>query len=415
MHPRPEHVVVVGAGPVGLALACELRSRGPDVTVIERHTVGSGASAANAGQISPDIASPFASPTTRRELMTGIVSRDPSIVAPTVLLDRSSLRFVAAFLRAARPHQSAANVAALRRLVSRTRPALEALISRGLEIPLSSEPYLAIYASSAEASRALQHIRAVWTHRTAPPPNRVASYEELSQLEPCLSPGARAGLVVDGQLAVDPSLLVSGLAKLARRDGVHIMEQTWATSLAVQTAGINIHTSRGTVSGDCVVVASGTWSPPLLRTLGVHLPIIPGIGYSFSVDFDVPPRHVIMLRSAHVAVLPLGTTTRVSGEMLIGTTPEKFEAARIAKVVTAGAHYLRGVAWASRRCEWCGPRPMTPSGLPFIGRVRGFARVFVAAGHSAWGLTLAPATAAVLTGLICDGHAPINLSPFEPP
>jgi D-amino-acid dehydrogenase len=57
---------------------------------------------------------------------------------------------------------------------------------------------------------------------------------------------------------------------------------------------------------------------------------------------------------------------------------------------------------------------MTSDGLPVVGRLPDSPGVFVAAGHGMLGVTLAPATAALLAPLVLDGESAAELAPFDP-
>ena len=63
---------------------------------------------------------------------------------------------------------------------------------------------------------------------------------------------------------------------------------------------------------------------------------------------------------------------------------------------------------------WCGLRPMSPDGLPVIGRLPTRSPVYVATGHAMLGITLGPVTGSLLSSLVLDGtHSPL-LEPFRP-
>jgi D-amino-acid dehydrogenase len=280
-------------------------------------------------------------------------------------------------------------------------------------VALNTRPYLLVFTSRASAEKRLRGLNEQWA-AGGHPAARVCDYRELAALEPCLAPAARAGVVVEGQVAVNPSTFVDGLARLAASRGVHICEHTPVTGMDTRNGSVSVRTAAGDVGADTALIAAGVWSHDLLVPLGVRLGIVPGKGYSFSVDVAQPPKHVIMLEDAHIATLPLDGETRMSGAMDLDEDPERFEPQRIATLISAAGTYFNGVDWSSRRNEWVGPRPLTPTGLPFIGAVDAGQRVFVAAGHNMLGVTLAPATAIAVADLICDGQSRVDMQPFAP-
>jgi D-amino-acid dehydrogenase len=116
------------------------------------------------------------------------------------------------------------------------------------------------------------------------------------------------------------------------------------------------------------------------------------------------PRRLIHLGDAHVVVTPFAKSTR--GTMEFDRDHDRFNARRIAAIVAAARPYLRDVDWDGRTDEWTGARPMTPDGLPAIGRLPGHRNVYVATGHNMLGLTLGPSTGRLVTGMLTGETAP---------
>jgi len=115
----------------------------------------------------------------------------------------------------------------------------------------------------------------------------------------------------------------------------------------------------------------------------------------------------VLLGEAHVGATPLDASRlRIAGTMEFGGPASEVNAGRIEAIARAARPFLSGVDWDKRCEEWAGPRPMTPDGLPYIGRVGRSPRVFLATGHNMLGFSLGPATgqriAALMTGAIDD-------------
>jgi D-amino-acid dehydrogenase len=164
------------------------------------------------------------------------------------------------------------------------------------------------------------------------------------------------------------------------------------------------------------VIAAGAWSSSLARQFGARLPVRPGKGYS--VDYVPSPRPVampLMFAEAHCVMTPLDGGLRLAGPMEFGGFDERISARRVAALRRAPTRYL--AAWqpdAAADPPAAGLRPMTPDGLPIIGRLRDAPAILVATGHAMLGMTLAPRTAALLAAIILDGEEPEVLGPFSP-
>lgn len=389
-------VTIIGGGVIGLCCAHYLSEAGMRVTLVERDRVGSGASRGNAGEICPDLAEPLAAPGVIGRALRSLPRPDSALhIRPRPSLDL--VRFLLGFARRANRRSHAESAATLAGLAADTFPLFTELESLGVDGTAGKSGFLFVYGSAASARTARESFL-----RLGAPVRESLGPAELTDLEPCLADGARAGFVVANQWWVDPNLFVDGLAARLRDRGVEIIEGARVTRAEESPGGVRVHTSRGVVDGDAAVLAAGIWSREIARTLGVDLNIFPGKGYSFSVEMGKVPGRLIHLGDAHVVLTPLGKATRVAGTMEFDRDHDRFNARRVTAITAAARPYLRDVAWENRTDEWTGARPMTPDGLPVIGRLPGHRGIYVAAGHNMLGLTLGPATGRLITGLL-DG------------
>jgi D-amino-acid dehydrogenase len=222
--------------------------------------------------------------------------------------------------------------------------------------------------------------------------------EEVSAgIEPALDSSAVAG-VLHGAVDryVRPETLTAGLARSLREAGAEIREHERVDSLR-------------DVDADKVVIAAGLATPRLLPQ--VRMPLIGARGYSIDVaGSGIPPVHALYLAEARIGISPFDDTVRVAGVFEIGTRKPRADAG--ARLLSAAAPYLDGWRPTGVGRTWSDHRPATADGLPLIGEV---ARdLYVAAGHTMLGVTLAPATAALLAPLILHGMRDPALAPFDP-
>lgn len=405
-----EKVAVVGGGVIGLWTAYHLAAAGIGVAVFERDRVGSGASRGNAGEVSPALCVPLPAPGLIGASLRTLHRSDSALYVrpqPSAAL----ARFLLGFAWNSRPARYAAGAAALRELGADVVASYRELGEMGLA--LGEEPYIIVHGSRDGAELARRQVVEQAADRFKVSDSVLGS-AELAALEPCLA-GAAAGFLIEGQLTLDPAVLVDGLAARLRARGVEIREGARVTAIDPGAGGVTVATTEGRVQADAVVLAAGVWSVALAATIGVRLPIFPGKGYSFTAPVTEEPKHPILLEEPHVALTPLAGGTRVAGTMELDLQHDRFDPRRVEAIAAAAAPYLRGVRWDERWAEWVGPRPMTPSGLPLIGPTGDSGRVYVAAGHNMFGVTLAPATGRAIAQLIVRGSADINLRPFAPP
>ncbi|MFF3458385.1 NAD(P)/FAD-dependent oxidoreductase [Streptomyces sp. NPDC002730] len=253
------------------------------------------------------------------------------------------------------------------------------------------------------------------TSRTSPPrPSPGPRPRSGHPGRAALGPGARAGFLVERQWAIDPSLFVDTLADRLCRGGVELVEGARVTSVREGGGRTEVRTTAGTYTADTTVIAAGVWSRELCRGLGVDIDLMPGKGYSFSVPVDPLPSRLIHLGAAKAVLTPLGKRLRIAGTMEFDHDPDRFRQGRVDAIIAATRPCLRGADWERREQEWMGPRPMTPDGLPLIGRVPGTSGVLLATGHNMLGLMLGPATGRLVTGLLTGGADPGLAARFDP-
>jgi D-amino-acid dehydrogenase len=228
--------------------------------------------------------------------------------------------------------------------------------------------------------------------------------------------GAVAGGIFfpeDGHL--DPMLFTREIAGLAAAAGADVRRGAEAIALEPEAGGVRVVTTRGDVIAGQVVLAAGAWTPALTRGLGLRSPIEPAKGYS--VDVERPsdfPELPLYLGDAHCVLTPLGDTLRLGSTLELAGWDMTIRRKRVARLRDAGKRVMGipadGPVWRI----WRGPRPVTPDGLPVIGRVPSRERVILATGHCMLGLSLGPVTGKLVAELAGGGTPSLDLAPLSP-
>ena len=241
----------------------------------------------------------------------------------------------------------------------------------------------------------------------------------LASLEPALDRDrVVAGLHARVDRFVRPEELTAGLAQRLRADGVEIREGCDVRALERRDGGWTLDTgSASPLEARRVVVAAGLPTAPLLRRLGVRVPLMGARGYSVTLPGrGTPPRHALYLAEAKLGLSPFGGGVRVAGVFELGARTADVEPGVGERLLAAARPYLAG--WQPDSGDgieaWAGLRPATPDGLPLIGALPGLDGVYLATGHGMLGVTLAPATADLLAPLVLEGRAAPELAPFDP-
>lgn len=405
-------VVVVGAGVVGLSTALYAARRGMRVTVVERDgperfTTSFG----NAGLLTPSHIVPLAAP--------GVVAqglrwmRDPEspfYVRPRP--DPDLVRWGWRFWRSGTAAHVARSAPLIRDLNLTSRERFAALAAERDDFGLVLGGGLMVCRTAhglAEEAATAEHARALGL---AP---EVLTADALARLEPDVRFAATGAVLYPEDGWLDPGRFLASLAARAADAGAEIRWHADVRRLAPD--GHGVETGAGRLEADDVVVAAGAWSAALVRPLGVRLPLVAGRGYHLHLPAArLPLRHSAILAEGRVALTPMGARTRVAGTMEIAGLDSAIHPARVRGIVRTVPRYLPDVPAAAfaGATPWVGHRPLSPDGLPYIGRLRRHRHVVVATGHAMMGLSLGPVTGDAVAALLAGDAPPVPLDALAP-
>jgi D-amino-acid dehydrogenase len=399
-------VVVVGGGVVALASAYRLAKAGCEVVVLEARTTGSAASHGNAAKIALSECGPVPAPGVLLQGLRWMLKPDsPLYVKPSVAPD--FVKFMLKMALHCNERDFRAGLETHLRLAADANDLLDDYTRDGIEFEMHQAGVLLAFESREryeEHCASLPVFESFGIHPTH------LNRDGVQQTEPALSTRIKHGLFFAGDRQVEPDSLTHGLVKRCEELGVQIRENTRVNRfLTADGTFYAVVTDSGeAISGDRLLLAAGVWSGPLSKELGAPMPIRPGKGYS--VDYSPAPIQLktsLTLEDARVAVTPLDGMLRLAGTMEFGGFDESVNKTRVAAIQRAAAENF--VGWDNppgAAAPWAGLRPMTPDGLPVVGKLGGFDNAFIASGHGMLGLTLAPGTAELIAAEILGHRTP---------
>ena len=392
-------VVVIGAGIIGLSSAYELSKDGHEVTVIDAGPPGHGASIGCAAKIALAECAPVPAPGMVLQGLKWMLDPDsPLYVRPS--LSPSSLRFMVAMAKHCNAADFRRGLETHLSLASTCLTVLDEWKDEGLAYEEHSAGILLAYEhkNSFDERRAYDHLFAKYDQVP-----KALDAQAVHEMEPCLSERIQYGLFYSQDRQVEPQSMTDALAKLLEERGHRVVSHEPVVGFERAHGRIQaVRTDVESYPCDIAVLAAGVFCGPLSRQLGSPLPIRPGKGYS--VDYmDAPTalKTPLTFEDAHVAVTPLNGMLRIAGTMEFAGFDTKVQPRRVEAMKRSAA---AGFAdWDSNKQHtqpWAGLRPMTPDGLPVVGRVPGYENAVVASGHGMLGLTLAPSTAKSVASIV---------------
>jgi D-amino-acid dehydrogenase len=406
-------IVVVGGGVVGLASAYRLAKAGCEVVVLEGRTVGSAASHGNAAKIALAESGPVPAPGVILQSLRWLLKPDsPLWIRPSLAPD--FVKFMMTMARHCTERDFRFGLQTHLRLAADAVDLLDDYAADGIGFEMHKAGVLLAFEARQryeEQLGSLDVFESFGMH-----PHRLND-DAVQEQEPALSPRIRHGLFFPDDRQVEPDSLTRGLVTRCRELGVDIRENAGVRRFLRDGDTVTgVVTETGDVAGDALLLAAGAWSGPLSKQLGVPMPIRPGKGYS--VDYSPSPvrlRSSLTLEDARVAVTPLNGMLRLAGTMEFGGMDEEISAARVSAIQRAAAEAF--VGWndpPGAAAPWAGLRPMTPDGLPIIGRLGNLGNAYIASGHGMLGLTLAAGTAEIITETITRHRVPAVAEAVSP-
>ena len=414
----PEHVVVVGAGMVGLATGWFLQEQGVRVTVLDRDGVAAGSSWGNAGWLAPALTLPLPDPAILGMGVKAVINPSSPVYVP-ITTNRQLLTFLADFARHCTPKKWRAAMAVFAEANRSALDAFDELTLGGVDAStLPADPFVAAFLSESDRDdlvHEFEHVAEVGGRTEY----ELVDGAALREIEPALSESVTHGVLLRGQRFIDPGRFVNALAEAVQARGGVLQTATEVVSVEKTGSGVRVTPLHGdVVEADAVVVATGTWLGRLARPHGVKTIVQAGRGYSFFVRPESPPANPVYFPSQRVACTPIHDADgnpglRVAGMMEFRRPKAPPDPRRIRAIVDAAAPLLRGVDWDARTNEWVGSRPCTADGLPLVGATR-TPGVYVAGGHGMWGIALGPLTGRLLAERIARGTSDRLLDSFDP-
>jgi D-amino-acid dehydrogenase len=406
--------VIVGGGIIGLSSAYYLQKAGHEVTVIERGDITDGCSFGNMGYISPSHFIPLASPGIISEGFKYMLSSSsPFYIKPRLDLELMKWAWhfyknsTASKVKSSVPHLN--NILQLsRRLINDFKqdlPPVFDLEEKGCLMMCKQHKTLDHEFHLADEAEQL----GLKVDRL----NR----EQVQLLEPEVELAVAGAVLFKDDCHFNPGKLMRALKEYLEKCGVTF--QLHSTVMGFEKTNQKVQaviTNNQKIVCDELVIATGSWIPTVCKMLGLSLLLQPGKGYSYTyTDVKENLHYPAILVDGRCAVTPWGRNLRIGGTMELSGINQKVLIKRMQGIYDSATNFYPGlnIHFPPTDKIWNGLRPVTPDGLPYIGRTNTYSNVIIAGGHAMLGISQGTGTGLLVSQLVAHKKTEIDISAFD--
>ena len=406
--------IVIGGGIIGLCTAYYLQKEGHEVTVIDQSGMDEGASYVNAGYISPSHIVPLSAPgIVKKGIQWMFDPSSPFYVKPR--LDADFLRWAWAF-----------NKSCTHKHVDRSIPVIRdiAVFSHELFEEIEKEPGFDFHFEKkgllmlCKTEKMLEEeIKVAQLARDVHLESKVLNKEELRVMEPLVSEDVIGATYYSCDSHTTPQEFMNNMKKHLLAQGVEIKANEKVLDMQIKDGAIGkVATSQGSYMADEYILAAGSWTGFIAKKLGMRLLLQAGKGYRINVNRETKISLPAILAEAKAAVTPMNGFTRFAGTMEIAGISDTINPVRVKAIAKAAQDYYQDMSITQEEIEDAssGLRPLSPDGLPYIGRTQKCPNLTIATGHAMMGWTMAAGTGKLVAEIISETKTSLDLNPLSP-
>lgn len=409
-----KNIVVIGGGIMGLSSAYYLRQAGHQVTVLDKSNFLDNCSYGNAGYVCPSHFIPLAAPgIVSQGLKWMLNSRSPFYVQPS--LNGALIDWGFKFIKSATQKNVDKAAIPLRDIALMSQKEYESWAALpGFNFAYQHKGLLEIFQTQKVASHAKHTVE---KGKELGLDVDLLDYEAMQQLEPQTKINGLGAIFFKCDAHLYPNKLMQNLIAYLKQQSVRLLENEEVTGFEKKQKNVTrVITTSNAFDADAVVVASGSWSRETAALLDTKIPLMPGRGYSITLE-NAPYQlnYPAILSEGRVAVTPMdGNKIRFGGTMEVVSTKAAPRYNRVEGILKAVKDFLPSfdIPRPSDDKIWYGYRPCSADGLPYIGKISKFNNVVVATGHAMLGLSLGAGTGRLVAEIIDEQPASIDLSAF---
>lgn len=409
-----KHCIIIGGGIIGLCSAYYLQKEGHQVTVVDQSGMDSGASYVNAGYLSPSHIVPLSAPgVMKKGLKWMFNSSSPLYIKPR--LESDFLKWVLAFNKSCNANH-----------VKKAIPAIKSisLLSQDLYDDIKQAENFSFHYEKKGLLMLCQTEKMLEEEvKTAHLAKREGldaseiSLQDLKTLEPNVNINVKGATYYKCDSHTTPHEFMAEMKTYLQTVGVQFLLNEKVEDLTVDNGKISeIKTNKQSLKADEFVLAAGSWSHLLSKKLGIKLLLQAGKGYRINTTQTTEIQIPSILTEAKVAVTPMNGFTRFAGTMEIAGINNTINSTRVEAISQATTRFYPNVELTQQEKQnaACGLRPVTPDGLPYIGKSSKCENLTIATGHAMMGWSMGTATGKLVSEIISNHPTSLDVNVFTP-
>jgi D-amino-acid dehydrogenase len=410
-----KNIVIIGGGIVGLSSAYFLQKEGHNVTVIDKSDITSGASFVNAGYLTPSHVIPLASPgMIAQGIKMMFNSASPFYMKPR--LDWDFMKWSWYF------HKSST-----KEKVEKAIPVIKDIniISRELFTDIKASGDLGTFQLERKGLLMIYKTDASYEHEAVVAKKAAflglevseLNKNELDKIEPNIQIDAKGAIHYECDGHTTPTEFMPKMLNYLKGVGVDIRTNETVLDMDVADGKVKgVVTDKGSYQGDEVVIAAGSWSGELSKKLNIKLALQAGKGYRINVERETGIGMPAILMESKMAVTPMEGFTRFAGTMEFTGINDIVRKERVLAIANGAKKFYPNLEIKQDEIDAAkiGMRPVSPDGLPYIGRSKDYTNLIFATGHAMMGWSLGPATGKLVSEIVDAKKTSMGIDAFRP-
>lgn len=409
--------IVIGSGAVGLCTAYYLQKEGIEVSILTSEKKGSveGCSHGNAGMIVPSHFTPLAAPGV---IMDGIKwmfdPKSPFRIKPR--LDSDLFSWLYSFVRSANKKNVDRSSSTLLQMNQRSRDLFKKIeLENAIDFSYKQGGLMMMYKTARyqdEEEHLAEKARSLGLDVSILNANQMKEHEHILEAD------VLGGVWYKSDAHLIPENFMEEMHSYLLKNGVHIENECFVNDFEIENNEVrSLKTTKGNFEADEYIVCAGSWSQEIAKRLKDSIKLQGGKGYHLHIEkTPLQLQTPSILCEARIAMTPMGEALRVSGTMEIAGLNLSIENSRVEGIKEKVPSYFNSFdpTWFKGLKPWAGLRPVSPDGLPYIGRSNYYSNLSYNTGHSMMGLSLAPISGVILKDAILGNDSDLNQEIMSP-